>query len=412
MSTAVVSSFSLFDSQFDRTTEVGESGFKAVDLIDLLQTKCLRFEEVRQESSVSNLRVTNCGKGNGYLSLVLKIEITFEPERPEFSCVLKIPMPKALSSMVDDENGNKFTNKNVEEEVEEVDENAQMIIHSHNLECQFYDCFRSLGSFPLPNVYTNQSIISGQQEKQLGFLLMDDLSNDFEQQTEHRSMWMSQEQNLHVSTFYTSWMPAGLSFSMAFENLRPLIERAQPLFHKGFGRYAIRQKARQYGALTILHGDIQPFNVFFGKSSKSESGLNDEVGAIIDFQMITYGNPAFDLSRFLVCSTDGDVRDVADEEAFRAYYNELKRLHSTKGETPKFTFEQGLELFHLALCQQSTFITVFLFFIDAMIKQSGSERLQMSPVMQRAEYSLKRTIDYMNKYKLHDFDGDLAMMLP
>jgi hypothetical protein len=38
-----------------------------------------------------------------------------------------------------------------------------------------------------------------------------------QQMEEHRSWWMSLENNLHLDAFYNSWMPAGLPAASNFE---------------------------------------------------------------------------------------------------------------------------------------------------------------------------------------------------
>jgi hypothetical protein len=41
-----------------------------------------------------------------------------------------------------------------------------------------------------------------------------------QQMEEHRSWWMSLENNLHLDAFYNSWMPAGLPSASKFEGKR------------------------------------------------------------------------------------------------------------------------------------------------------------------------------------------------
>lgn len=41
-----------------------------------------------------------------------------------------------------------------------------------------------------------------------------------QQQEEHRSWWIGLERNLHIDTFYTSWMPAGCRFQASNGDIR------------------------------------------------------------------------------------------------------------------------------------------------------------------------------------------------
>jgi hypothetical protein len=176
------------------------------------------------------IKTENCGKGNGYLSMVLKLSVEFEG-RPDFNFVLKIPMPGAMTKMIDGEK------KEEEKDSQEPDENAKTIINGHNLECEFYDRFGGLmEEFPMPNVYYSQKIRSNTD---LGLILMEDLSDGYEilglgrtttseqlysvaraitqfqfyvekQGQKHRDWWMGLETNLHLDAFYSSWMPVGM----------------------------------------------------------------------------------------------------------------------------------------------------------------------------------------------------------
>jgi hypothetical protein len=62
------------------------------------------------------IKTENCGKGNGYLSMVLKLSVEFEG-RPDFNFVLKIPMPGAMTKMIggekkeEEEKDNQVTHK-------------------------------------------------------------------------------------------------------------------------------------------------------------------------------------------------------------------------------------------------------------------------------------------------------------
>jgi hypothetical protein len=177
-----------------------------------------------------------------------------------------------------------------------------------------------------------------------------------------------------------------------------LLPKAQPLFNRAFGHYAIRKRAQALDAITICHGDVNPFNVFF---DVKDGKLGSNLRAVIDYQILLYGNPSFDLARFICCSVDGDVRKEGDARSYRIFYDELKRLHDAEGRKMKFSFEQGLELFHLGLCQQATFIVSFLFFIRAMCGQNEATARNFDNLVKRAEYALEQALGYMDKYGLN-----------
>lgn len=67
----------------------------------------------------------------------------------------------------------------------------------------------------------------------------------------------------------------------------------------------------------------------------------------------------FDLARFIVFSVDGDQRLEIEEKAYKCYYDELLNLYANAGEKVPFTFEQGLEMFEMILCQQTTLVLTY-----------------------------------------------------
>lgn len=79
------------------------------------------------------------------------------------------------------------------------------------------------------------------------------------------------------------------------------------------------------------------YNILY---SKQENGIGDDLVAMIDFQIVLYGNPLFDLARFMVFCADEAGHREADIKAYGVYYGELTRLCASNGQTVPFTFEQ------------------------------------------------------------------------
>jgi hypothetical protein len=55
----------------------------------------------------------------------------------------------------------------------------------------------------------------------------------------------------------------------------------------------------------------------------------------------------------------------------------------------------------LAICQQATFVTAFLFFLNAMAKQNPVVKRALPGVIERAKYALTRSVDLIQMYKLN-----------
>lgn len=125
--TATINSLSLNDSKpnvnLDEKVETGID-LTLKDVLQLLEANCEEYVRAKGNSKIVNILIDNCGKGNGYLSLVLKLCVQFdEVDRPDFRFVLKIPLPNAMSSMIEDDNGGKEVEpeqKLKDEEVKEV----------------------------------------------------------------------------------------------------------------------------------------------------------------------------------------------------------------------------------------------------------------------------------------------------
>ncbi|KAI6232847.1 hypothetical protein M3Y99_00970700 [Aphelenchoides fujianensis] len=241
----------------DLEGDICGSGITNRKLLELLVAECGKFERTRGSARVDQITYDNCGKGNGYLSLVIKVHLQFEdPAKTPFSVVLKVPMPDAMKGMID--NGSQNGHKKDEPEI---DENARTIIDGHNRECQFYERFArgQLGDWPLPEVYYTQQFPEGPTlDGKKGLILMENLSDRCEilgiaravnpaqifsmarllahlqfrvhQVEEHRSWWMSLESNLHLDAFYSSWMPAGLPAAANFEGIGPMMRKLKTGF--------------------------------------------------------------------------------------------------------------------------------------------------------------------------------------
>jgi hypothetical protein len=80
------------------------SGVTNGTLLELLIRNCDNFVKQSENAKVKEISFDNCGKGNGYLSLVVKVYINFD-NGTTFSLVLKVPMPDAIKKMIS--NGNQ-----------------------------------------------------------------------------------------------------------------------------------------------------------------------------------------------------------------------------------------------------------------------------------------------------------------
>ncbi|KAI6206574.1 putative oxidoreductase dhs-27 [Aphelenchoides besseyi] len=417
---------SLVTSSVDLDEEICGSGVSNRRFLDLLIRNCEKFEKIRGTTKINQISYDNCGKGNGYLSLVIKVHVHFESaNKTPFSVVLKVPMPDAMKGMI--ENGQE---KEEKEDEPEIDENARTIIDGHNRECQFYERFGSskLGDLPMPEVYYTQQFPDGPSVVgNHALILMENLSDRCEilgiaravnsaqiysmsrvlaqlqfrvhQMDEHRNWWMSMESNLHLDAFYSSWMPCGLPWASSFEGIAPMMRKLKTICNPAFGQFALRSRPKEYDAIAFCHGDIQMYNILYEKLPDGE--ISDKLIAIIDWQIILYGNPCFDLARFLVFCADEVGHREADIKAYGIYYGELTRLYTKAGKEVPFTFEQGFELFELAFAHQTTYLTSFLFFFSEMAKQSEIVKQNLKQMGERARYCIEQTIDKIPNRSIH-----------
>ncbi|KAI6213005.1 hypothetical protein M3Y94_00097800 [Aphelenchoides besseyi] len=402
----------------NKDVEVGATGLTERRIFQILD-KIPAYHKAKDNSQVSSLDAELISPGKGFLSQVFKIVVAFDDQaNSTYTFILKLPIVAGLQQVI--EKGKVDGEENV------VD---QIVVDGHNNEVEFYKLANRISGLPVAETYAYEKIVPGRSN---GLLAMEDLTNVGEPLGFYRSA--SLEQTLSVAREIAklqSWAQ-NKEFENWYNKLRVTIHieeiitkytsqesmdelqssvpevfahlpKLSVLFDQAFSYYCLIDKPKEYNALTFCHGDTQPNNIIFRYNQHGE--LTSEVAAIIDWQLVFCGNALFDLARFLTFSVDGEIREKTDAEAFRCYYNQLSKLYKKAGKKVPFTFNQGVELFELALCQQLSFLLTFLGIFVMAAKQAGQEVPNNFQILvDRALFCIRKVAHVIEKRNLKRFN--------
>lgn len=106
---------------------------------------------------------------------------------------------------------------------------------------------------------------------------------------------------------------------------------------------------------TLCHGDFWSSNVLFNydQEAPGEAAAANKPPAaspldllIIDYQLVSFGNPCYDLVYFLYLNTDAEFRDAHLAEVLRLYYDRFSQYFDGSSELKEYTFERFVQDFN------------------------------------------------------------------
>uniref|UniRef100_A0A914QSQ3 CHK kinase-like domain-containing protein n=1 Tax=Panagrolaimus davidi TaxID=227884 RepID=A0A914QSQ3_9BILA len=112
-----------------------------------------------------------------------------------------------------------------------------------------------------------------------------------------------------ITTFFGDLVEPFLQKCKRREAFEPFLEKYRKFaFNKDYMVYVHQQSYQDLGLKpVIVHGDIKSGNILFAIDSNGD--LQNEIAAIIDWQVLREGSPMYDLAYFLAHNADGVVRD-------------------------------------------------------------------------------------------------------
>ncbi|KAI6185365.1 hypothetical protein M3Y98_00014900 [Aphelenchoides besseyi] len=406
------------EMSMNKDVEVGATGLTERRIFQILD-KIPEFHKAKGNSNVCLLDAELISPGKGFLSQVFKIVVTFDDQaNSNYTFILKLPIIAGLQQVI--EKGKLNGEENV------VD---QIVLSGHQNECEFYDLANRISGLPVAKTYAYEKIVPGRSN---GLLAMEDLTNVGEPLGFYRSANLEQTLSVAREIAKLQWWAQNEEFKSWYNKLRVTIHieeiitkytsqesmdelqssvpevfahlpKLSVLFDQAFAYYCLIDKPKEYNALTFVHGDTQPNNIIFRYNQHGE--LTSEVAAFIDWQLVFCGSPLFDLARFLIFSVDGEIREEADSKAFRCYYDQLSKMYKIEGKIVPFTFDQGVELFELALCQQLSFLLTFLGIFIMAAKQSGQEIPNNFHILvDRSLFCIRKVAHVIDKRDLNRFN--------
>uniref|UniRef100_A0A1I7SCT9 CHK domain-containing protein n=1 Tax=Bursaphelenchus xylophilus TaxID=6326 RepID=A0A1I7SCT9_BURXY len=371
-----------------------DSDFTNARLISLLSKHNKHFKKLRELADLDEINHKQIGVSAGFQSKIYSVDCHFSNGRT-VSVIAKIPLINGLFDCCGLDN--------VDEDKENSSPDTKPY-DQHSIECEFYEQFGYLRNVPLPEVYYTEKIdLKGGNS---GLILMENMNL----KSEPLGFYRSATENQCYEEFRCGLSPEGffpcnayLRTSLIFLLLdfKSIMDTAKIVQNKEYSLYAIRERPIEYGALTMAHGDTQPNNIMF--KTKKDGSLTDELAGIIDWQLCFYASPGLDLARFLVLGADMNVREKCEQKYYDIYYNTLTNLYGKSCSKPPFTYEQGLEMFHLCLVQQSVQTMLFASMIDISHKQMGTTEPRFGILTHRIQQSIVNARGLIKKYNLEKF---------
>ncbi|KAH7708526.1 Protein C04F6.7 [Aphelenchoides avenae] len=297
------------------------------------------------------------GVGKGFLSTVLKCTLDRRTIPGEVGgvCELVLKLPGTAT----------------------LDENDAYVELLHNRECKFYESIAPLDGVPVPRAYASKEIDKSTGGK--AYVIMEHAANcrslTLEESLKaeeirqlvricatihanallNKERWQGREwlKPVNSARFDTDKRAADAQKKCVRRAckgalLRPLIALRYLLEDSDFQAYLLNERHKEIDSI-LCHGDLHVDN--FLLKAGPDGKLLDEVGAVIDWQLVNEGNPMQDVACFLVIVANADVRRDAEKWLIKEYLAHLGDLLQRKGtEVPaSFTEDKLMKGYWAAL---------------------------------------------------------------
>lgn len=284
----------------------------------------------------TDLKITRLDEGKGFLSFVFRAEIKWS----EKDSAKKFPADVILKFPTTAKSSEVFVAhldpvKEAQKIVDLRKNQREMLIHNHNAECDTYtllsesEMLREYLKFP--KLIFCQKISETNME---GVLIMECLTSSAGTISLHKTLSLEQIESvvkelavLHAYSYLNEdWKAKVSGFpTKLFENFLDFVatasEGVRSAFpeHKGFSDDQIKsllspdwlRYQEEFGnskRAVLVHGDILNTNILFKKNP--DGTFQDDVAAIIDWQIVYKGAPSNDLAAIVLGSMDPKFWDL------------------------------------------------------------------------------------------------------
>uniref|UniRef100_A0AC35F5A8 CHK kinase-like domain-containing protein n=1 Tax=Panagrolaimus sp. PS1159 TaxID=55785 RepID=A0AC35F5A8_9BILA len=356
-------------------------------LLKSLKENDKEFQQKFGKKNVKEVTAYDISDGRGVASVVLRCTIHFIDSNETYSTILKVPGMEVIKQVQLKMNGKTDLVNDIL---------TQRFNDAHQRECKFYNEIASFLNAPIPKVYKTEDWILNEKE---GCIHMEDLSQKGKTISYFETINLTQVKNFiqHLAKMHKSILSAdpkiwkgkfveNAEFFMYYfdileeqnveflkicsrrEEFRPLFEKFRKLrTNKDFLLYAQTQYFHDLKMPTVIvHNDIHAGNILWKVNSNGD--IENEIEALLDWQLMHEGSPMTDLSRFLTHLPNAVVRRQSEVFAFDFYYQCLtKEFEGDLSKVP-FTVEQLRKGYYYGFTIQTFFTVPMVMFFFAAIK--------------------------------------------
>lgn len=382
-------------------------------LLQLFHEHCPQFKEaLKKGGRVKSAKFVDINNGKGFTSNIYSTVVEFEKTDEQFKIAVKVPTTQKLLG-----------------EYDSSERQLHAVSDAHKNECQFYELFRDVNDGFAPRSYYTDI---GNAHKP-GMIIMDDLSGRCATLTAFdtntiKQFWSVTRQIAHfqavaackhkdLSGFFNDWLITTYHDKVLEPMIGEMVEydqkfkepvsRLMKIFSKRFTQYAITDRARELGCLAAMHGDIWTNNILYTRNE--DGSVGDTLLHLIDWQVLQYGNPLFDIAKYLTISFDGEVRrEIMADNVVERFYGMLEeeyREQSGGQLKPNFILEQAHELFDLAFLEHTSVAMILLPVFHNLIRQESPKVVaaKLAKLALRAWLCVEDALEVVDRRQLDGF---------